>query len=87
METGPRLITPVCIHCASTTVKIRRQIISNSGVLYAWRCMECGRWAESPPRWIKHGIIAALARHWKMTPDDIPLIEDSGTTNQQTYAF
>lgn len=48
-----------------------------SGVLqFAWRCLDCDRWAESPPKWISHNWLLQALTKQGATFEDIPIVAD-----------
>lgn len=70
------LSKPRCIHCDSPNTKLRRQIIVDGTSQVAWRCVKCDRWAENPPKWIRHEDANKLLRQWCAEIDDLPIVED-----------
>ena len=76
MGTAQLIAIPTCGHCGGDNVKMRRQIIANGGSQFAWRCLDCDRWAEKPPKWIKHEEVEVLLKRYHKTLDDILTVED-----------
>lgn len=75
MDTGiPR--PEHCAHCGSTELKLRRQLIVSGAAQIAWRCLHCGRWAETSPHWIAHDTLLRYLRRWDAKIDTIPLVAD-----------
>lgn len=69
---------PECAHCGSiTSVKLRKHIISSGVAQIAWWCIDCERWAQKPPQWIKHTIVAKRLAKQGNTIDDIPNVADN----------
>ena len=67
---------PSCMRCNSANVKWRAQIISNGTRQIAPYCLDCNRWAETPPRWIPHEIVnIELFNHGKVI-GNIPVVAD-----------
>lgn len=73
---GTVTVRPVCAHCSGTRVLLRRRINADGSAHIAWRCLDCNRWAENPPKWMGHKEIVAKLARWKATLEDVPIIED-----------
>jgi hypothetical protein len=69
-------IAPKCHRCGGANVKLRRQIITSGAVQIGWHCVNCGRWAEPSPHWMKHEDVAAWLRRFSKAIDDIPVAND-----------
>lgn len=68
---------PECRHCGSKNVKLRTNVTTSGVRQFAWRCLDCDRWAEKPIRWLGHEYLSAqLKRLYGATLDQIPAVED-----------
>ena len=72
---GTSLTQPACAHCGGKNVKLRAQKVANGTLQFAWRCLDCNRWAEKPARWLPHTIIREELKRWDVKAVDI-LVKD-----------
>lgn len=65
-----------CAHCGSKSIILRRQIKADGSCHFGWRCLDCNRWAENPPRWIGHRELEKRLARQGAQLDDIPVVDD-----------
>lgn len=65
-----------CAHCGKHNVLLRRQIKADGTAHFAWRCLDCDRWAEIPPKWLPHRELEARLSKQGGRLEDIPIVED-----------
>lgn len=67
---------PICVHCGSSSIVLRGHRTASGVRQYSWYCLDCKRWAESPPKWLGHQLLRAKLKQQNATLAQVPLLED-----------
>lgn len=68
---------PKCVLCGpQSEVKLRRIVNAASVSMFAWYCLHCKSWVETPVRYFKHDVILPALAKQGAQADDIPIVAD-----------